>query len=457
MRQGYEMRLSATSRITAGVGGIVAALAAVGAKLMIALLGLWTSVVVCSVLAGGGDLRCIFVMLRKPIVLLALAFAAFAALSGIWSVDAVQSVKSAGLLVYAIVTSVALCGALLSVDTQVARLIGGWFIVGFILGAIILLSELLTQFVMFRTILENVAVVRPPPTSLIYYKGNGAIIVAESIANWSLAFLNMVLWPTLLLAGALWRGKVWRYMPYLVFAVIFTVTFVSDHQTSWIAIVVASVTFLLACQRVEFMRYVVVAGFVVAVVAVVPLSQLCYHQLELQNREDLLFNLRARFAIWGYTADQVHKSPIAGVGADSTKAIQSSINLQKPSKDSNLLAPMLNAHAHNMLLQTWFELGAIGASIVLLIGCFGLVNVGGLSRAAQPYALATFVSIFVESIATWSIWHAWFSCTLTFGIAWMVFANRVSGDVADAPDPSFLDIWLPNSLKWRCLAVRRSS
>ena len=77
-------------------------------------------------------------------------------------------------------------------------------------------------------------------------------------------------------------------------------------------------------------------------------------------------------------------------------------------------------HSHNGYLQTWYEAGAVGAAILLVIGLVVLGSLAGAPAGVQPYLYATFVACALMGGSSFSLWQPWFMAAL--GLA-AVFAG----------------------------------
>ena len=78
----------------------------------------------------------------------------------------------------------------------------------------------------------------------------------------------------------------------------------------------------------------------------------------------------------------------------------------------------LGIHAHNLYLQVWFELGAIGAALVLLLGVTLLRAVRTLARDVRPYAYAAFSTAALVAAFGWGLWQTWLLAG--FGMAFIL-------------------------------------
>ena len=69
-------------------------------------------------------------------------------------------------------------------------------------------------------------------------------------------------------------------------------------------------------------------------------------------------------------------------------------------------------HAHNLFLQTWYELGLIGAILLALAGAAIALRMLRLPKDIQPFAAASFAAFFGIAAFAWSIWQTWFMCAI---------------------------------------------
>jgi O-antigen ligase len=145
----------------------------------------------------------------------------------------------------------------------------------------------------------------------------------------------------------------------------------------------------------------------------VPLAALGY-QASLHQSEWLPYSARARIVLWGYTAERIPETPILGIGLGSMRKLDAQ---RKDDPNAIVIADTVEPgqsfvwgkgpHAHNGFLQAWYELGAIGAALLLAAGLGVLAAIARLPVEAQPYALAQFTAYLVIAAFAWGIWQSW--------------------------------------------------
>jgi O-antigen ligase len=89
----------------------------------------------------------------------------------------------------------------------------------------------------------------------------------------------------------------------------------------------------------------------------------------------------------------------------------------------------LSTHAHSVFLQTWFELGLVGATLLTLFGLALVQSIMALGAAVRPYALATFASTAVMAASSYGMWQYWYLamfglCAATFGVGARLLEDR---------------------------------
>jgi O-antigen ligase len=151
-----------------------------------------------------------------------------------------------------------------------------------------------------------------------------------------------------------------------------------------------------------------------------------HDHFHLQDAPWLQKSARARIVIWKTVADSVMEAPLLGVGARTGYVL----NEQDVEEDD---IPKVPRHAHNMFLQTWYELGAIGAAILLIAGLLCVRAISALPATVYPFALATFAVGAVQFATSWEIWQRWFFTLYILVWFCLALAIRSSKEKSKAP------------------------
>ena len=136
---------------------------------------------------------------------------------------------------------------------------------------------------------------------------------------------------------------------------------------------------------------------------------------------------RARIIIWSFTAHEYIKNPIFGVGALSTQiASDADAETAGEKPADHVLPPQTARHGHNIFLQSWYELGAIGALLLMATGLAFLSRINALAIQARPYAVASFGVATILAGFTWGMWQVWYIAMFAFGLALVQIASHQS-------------------------------
>ena len=158
---------------------------------------------------------------------------------------------------------------------------------------------------------------------------------------------------------------------------------------------------------------------------VLPAALLAY-RLDLQNAPWLQRSAQHRIEIWNTTAEKALQAPLLGVGAHSTyvQAQELGPPVKRGWKYRNQRS--LSSHAHSVYLQTWYELGLVGATLLTLFGLSILSAIRSQPRAVQPYAYATFASVAAVAASSYGMWQIWFMALFGFCVVLFSLGRSVS-------------------------------
>ena len=128
--------------------------------------------------------------------------------------------------------------------------------------------------------------------------------------------------------------------------------------------------------------------------------------------------------IWHNTAITAAQSPVIGIGVQSTRFQAPAAGADKALATGTGRAP-LGWHAHNFFLQTWLELGAGGALLLLGVLLAGVGAIGRLGAQAMPYGAALFATIVAIGATGWGLWQPWLLGTFAAGVICLGLLDRV--------------------------------
>jgi hypothetical protein len=209
----------------------------------------------------------------------------------------------------------------------------------------------------------------------------------------------------------------------LFFAAIAAVIALSEHDSSQVALIVSSLVVILAWKWQSLVIRALAVCWCAAFVLVLPASFAAYES-GLHLADWLPKSARARVILWEYTAEQTLNRPLLGVGADSTPrlSIEQKGTLTPERPEGFVFARRTGHHAHNIFLQTWYELGAVGALLLAVAGAAVVLLIFLLPVSAQPFAAGAFAAFATVGAFAWGMWQSWFMC----GVALLPIYLRVA-------------------------------
>jgi O-antigen ligase len=169
-------------------------------------------------------------------------------------------------------------------------------------------------------------------------------------------------------------------------------------------------------------RVLIIAGWIAAVVLVRPLVLFAY-DMDLEKVGWLQDSARARITLWAYTVRQMPKAPILGVGAQTTRA-DSEAGRNADTLPGHTFPQWTGRHGHNIYVQTWYELGLVGAGLLLAMGLLIQSWMWQLTRPGQDFAAAAFVAVSVMCASSFGMWQGWFNAVCMMVVAMVTLAVR---------------------------------
>jgi O-antigen ligase len=159
-----------------------------------------------------------------------------------------------------------------------------------------------------------------------------------------------------------------------------------------------------------------------------PTALLAY-RYNLHNAPWLEATARHRIIIWNFTAQEVLRAPWLGVGARTTYVMGPRLEPEIANRPGEAFKRTLSTHSHSIYLQTWFELGLIGATLLTLLGLSIVQAIWSLRADLKPYAYATFVAAALMAASSYGMWQIWFVglfalCAALFGIGAIAVNTR---------------------------------
>ncbi len=136
--------------------------------------------------------------------------------------------------------------------------------------------------------------------------------------------------------------------------------------------------------------------------------------------------------IWvtGRVRTVVLEAPIFGHGTRSMYEINREDKLA--GRGANVVGMQaIPPHAHNIYVQTWFELGAFGALVAAMAASSSCRQHGAIRRQIYPYLAGAAANGMMQIFPSFELWQIWYLNTLAFAVVLTACAARLSATEAE--------------------------
>ncbi len=367
-----------------------------------------------------------------PPILLALgAFGGYLALNALWAVSPLHGLSRALLFAAIVALGSVVAVALPQLASNDNERFHRAVLIGISLSVAYLAVEILSGQPIRRFVISLIPILQPSPKHMATADSWVTHLNLYTL-NRNLGILNLVLWPALLLARTRLSLPVARIVGFGLLAVSAVSVFASEHESSMLALTLACLVFVGVTFAATTVRKVILAAWVAATLLIVPIADIS-HDAGLHRAGWLPQTARNRIVLWSVTADRMQEAPILGIGIGSTKPLDEEAAPTAARELGDSYAQRTGRHAHNIFMQTWYELGAVGACLLLLAGLAGLRVLSRLPTIQQPFAYAGFVSAMVIASFTWGMWQPWFMCAFgLWAVLWLIALDAAGRKEAHA-------------------------
>lgn len=340
-----------------------------------------------------------------------IAVAAYAAISATWAVSPQLALGKAALVFGATLFVAATIEAIGRLTDEEVRRAGIGFVAGALCGAVFVIIELMSDGAITRWAMNNVHAFRPERAKHVAMSRGFVKRINLSEFNQHVGILSFMLWPALLALRGIAQGRRRALLTVIYVAATAVPIAISEHDSSQIALVVAIAVFALALKWPGRVARGLALGWCLGFILVLPLDFAAFNA-GLHQAHWLPDSARARIIIWEYTAEQVLKRPVLGIGADQTATVKAMLKEPGEKPEGFVFRRTTGQHSHDIFLQSWYELGLIGAILVAIAGAALAIRIPLLPREAQPYAAATFAAFASIAAFAWGMWQIWLVCAV---------------------------------------------
>ena len=350
-------------------------------------------------------------------------FSLFGVASSIWSVSPTDTLRIIIPLAATLFGGLLVINLVLKFEELEQSIFSRYLLAGVILGFVLMALEIATDIsltLFFRELVEG---------QRIRIDGEKLNIISQGAVVCSL-----FLWPALMFL--LRRGKRLQAVIFLLFAA--TTLAFSGNLSSFTALAVGLVVFVLVLFR-PIKASSIIIGFLVIGIAAAPLIPRLIPDIQILGRtvSFLPHSAYPRIFIWQYAADYIYDDPILGKGLNSSRALHDkndvvSYFIQKKGGGVRTSEP-IPLHPHNGVLQIWLELGAIGASMLLVLLILIIRHISSFTedRLIRSGCYAAFFTCLTVASISYGIWQSWWLGTLWFMAAFLVGVGATENLLAE--------------------------
>lgn len=316
-------------------------------------------------------------------------FAAYAGVSASWSLVPGSALSQLFKLTY-LFGAALLCAAMLSTAPEQARRAASWALVGgTLVGVALLLFDTAAGYPMLRAL----------------HGADSSGDVGAPAINRTVVAMATLIWPAALALASI-AGPAWSWplpIGYLGLSALTT------SQSATLGIATGLFAYALASLSVRTARYFALGVLLIGLTGAVPIARLAY-SAGLSDAAWLQESARHRIEVWNFAADRAMRRPVFGFGLDSSRAIPNEGDASRFKSWTDNIIPL---HTHNVFLQLWLELGAVGAALGFLVGATLLRAAAALDDAAQRFVIAAFMcNLAIAGVTSFSMWQGWWASAL---------------------------------------------
>ncbi|MFZ4809455.1 MAG: O-antigen ligase family protein [Hyphomicrobiaceae bacterium] len=341
----------------------------------------------------------------------------WAAASALWSPDPAAALQKGVVLVGLVVLTALGAERLTTSDPE--RLHRALWIsaAAVVAGTCLVAIELVTDQWIYRTVLSMLPGLAATMKKHVAMQDGLVFRVSESEINRRTTLAIALCLPAF---GLLYAAGPARWRTLLTGAGLIAVVGIlltAYHQSSQAAILAAAITLALAGLSLRWTARMLAVAWIVATLLVVPMVTGAY-RAELHKADWIFYTARHRIVIWDFMAERVGNAPLRGIGAEAARVLHETVDRE------TLEAHQRNAgvgvstalHAHNIYLQVWYELGAVGAALLCAAGLALLGTATRLAPGTQRLALAQFAVTATMAAFSYGLWQAWFQVAFAIGL-----------------------------------------
>lgn len=395
-------------------------------------------------LAVEGNFRAALKGNEERFFLAALAgFAGYLFLNSLWSLTTPAALGKSVFVLLIILIGLLISRALARQPREVLERAAHYAVIGCVIGTLLACFEFSTDHYLARMLYTafpsirggdktldvlvtiNGKLVNLPQSEFQKHYDNTIIRVSSAALNRNLSLLLLLFWPALFLANHHTNQKLAPFFAGIISVAAAVSIFIGHSQTAQIALILSTAAFFFVRYFPSLSHKAILSAWCIAVILALPLAAAPY-KYGLHKSEWITASFRDRMIIWDTTVEQAKKTPWFGIGIRSTRVLSKEMKKTQVKLPGHIAPRRLGLHTHNQFLQVWFELGAIGAVLLLVIG-IGLLNgIRRMSDQVKPYTYAAFVAACLVAAFGWGLWQTWLLSGYGLSVILVRFASEYS-------------------------------
>lgn len=411
-------------RIQVGLIGFLCFASAAAPRLLPALVGVLGIMGAIQLLRI--DPKRLLALLRAPVSIALIVFVAYLFVNASWAPDLDASYTKAASILGLVVAAFLIAAFFTLCTADEARVLATAALTGLFIGVAFLLIELAFDQPIMRFVTNHIVALVDISHKKARVIDGEVVHMSTSLLNRSAMSLLVLLIPVLLFTSVLARPA--RDVAIAALALGGAIcVLISASGTTNVALFLGAAVLALSALSLKAARVLLIVGWTIIILFAIPLSALPY---ELGwNRWTWVppGSVAARVYIWKHMADEAEKHPIFGIGLRGARhlGVRLPADLKKLREDEPLADGRLVPHPHNIFLQVWLELGAVGAVIAFCVGLAALWQIGALPPLIQAGANGLFAVSATVGASGFELWQTWLFASYVFGWTAILLANRL--------------------------------
>ncbi|MDX2308712.1 MAG: O-antigen ligase family protein [Hyphomicrobium sp.] len=356
-----------------------------------------------------------------------------------WSADPVDGLIKTAILASLLVSGLVITTLMERMETPALKGAAAGLALGLALGSIYVLVNTVTDREIERLTHDFLPFLREGFEGHYPTGPDGRVIqVSPTAFNRTTCAFALLILPAMLAAWIVFKGRLRLIVVGLLLVAAAAVFFNSAHQSSQLAFVFGALTLAVALRSLNAAKWLVTGAIVATFVLIVPFG-IWAERTGLHMEKQVPFSARARLVYWSYTAEQITKRPLLGVGTAATASLDEARRETWEKPKGYVVPRRTSTHPHNVYLQILYEIGILGALAVTIFAATLIWKAAELPARVAPFAVAQAAVAAAMVLPSYGLWQTWLQAVIgASAIAiWLIgiMARREPQDVQASTTP----------------------